>query len=82
MDMFENDTANLSANLRDTAGLTLAQIADDSVIDDVIRLAKKRRLGDARVPMLVALYRSKDPRAKMLLLKLRDDPPPRHGIRG
>jgi len=72
--MFEKDKASLSPDIRYVAAVALAEIADKSVIDDVMRLVKDRSLGNDRAPLLIALRRSKDPRAKMLLMELRDDP--------
>lgn len=74
VNIFEHNTANLSPAIRYVAALTLSGAADDTVLDDVIRLAKDERLGFDRAPLLLALIRSKTPKAKMTLLELRDDP--------
>jgi len=72
--IFEYNTANLSPEIRYVAALALSGAADETVLDDVIRLAQDKRLGFDRVPLLLALVRSKTPKAKMVLLELRDDP--------
>lgn len=74
VDIFENNTARLSPDIHYVAALALDGAADESKIDDIMRLARDRRLGAARVGLLVSLNRFKDPRLKMLILELRDDP--------
>jgi hypothetical protein len=74
VEFFEANSLSLPSDLRYVAALTLAGSADDSVIDDVMRLVSDSSFGNDRAPLLLPLLRSKDPRAKMLLLKLRDDP--------
>lgn len=74
VDIFEHNTANLSPEIRYVAALALSCAVDDTVLDDVIRLVKDKRLGLDRVPLLLALKRSKSPKAKVLLLELRGDP--------
>jgi len=74
VEVFEKNTANLSPAIRYVAALALVEMADKTVLDDVMRLVKERSLGRDRVPLLIALHRSKDPKAKMLLKELRDDP--------
>jgi len=72
--LFELNTARLSPAIHYVAAAALDGAFDEDKIDDVLRLAKDQRLGQARAPLLFTLKRSKDPRAKMLLLELRDDP--------
>jgi len=74
IEFFEANSLSLPPDRRYVAALALAGAADDSVIDDVMRLASDSSLGNDRAPLLLPLLRSKDPRAKMLLLMLRDDP--------
>lgn len=72
--MVEKNTAGLSPAIHYVAALALDGAFSEDKIDDVLRLAKDQHLGAARVSLLLTLKRSKDPRAKMLLLELRDDP--------
>lgn len=72
--LLERNTAQLSADIRYVAAVAIDGAANDSLIEDVLRLAKNRDLGPDRAPLLFTLMRSKDPRARMLLLELRDDP--------
>jgi hypothetical protein len=71
---FEHNSLTLPPERRYLAALALHGAADDSVIEDVIRLARNSALGLNRAPLLLTLQRSKNPKAKMLLLNLRDDP--------
>ncbi|ASK97633.1 hypothetical protein KWH01_21245 [Xanthomonas campestris pv. merremiae] len=69
------DTAPRSPdNLRWAAACALSGAADESVIDDVIRIIKDDNLGFDRAPLLTAVARSKDAKAQMLLHELRDHP--------
>lgn len=54
--------------------IALASLANDKVIDDVIAMFSDRGNGDSRLNFVLALVRSKDPRATELLLALRSDP--------
>lgn len=74
VELFEKNSAQLSPAIHYVAALALDGAFTDAKIDDVLRLAKDQRLSYARVPLLFTLRRSKDPRARMLLLELRDDP--------
>ena len=74
VDIFEKNTVNLPPSIRYLAALVLSGAADDTVLDDVIRLINDKRLGFDRVPLLLALVKSKSSKAKMTLLKLRSDP--------
>ncbi len=73
VELLESDSL-LPPSVRWLASLVLNAAADDSVADDVIRLASDRRLGVYRVVLIFTLQRLKSPRAKMLLLELRKDP--------
>lgn len=72
--LFDRNTAQLSPAIHYVAAIALDGAFGEDKIDDVLRLAKNQRLGHARAPLLFTLQRSKDPRAKMLLMELRDDP--------
>jgi HEAT repeat protein len=74
VEIFEHNTANLSPTIRYVAAVALSGAADETVLDDVIRLLRDRRLGFDRAPLLLALVRSKTPEAKLVVLELRDDP--------
>ncbi|WOB26883.1 MULTISPECIES: hypothetical protein [Xanthomonas] len=74
LEIFEKNSLNLSPKIRYVAALALSGAADDTVLDDVIRLLGDKSLGMDRAPLLIALIRSKSPKAKMTLLELRDDP--------
>jgi hypothetical protein len=73
LNLFEFNSAKLPSNIRYLAAVALNGAADDSVINDILRLAADARFGVDRAPLLLTLERSRDPRAKMLLLKLRED---------
>nr|MBH1360427.1 hypothetical protein [Stenotrophomonas maltophilia] len=74
LEMYESDTLALSPEMDYLIGGVLSAAADDTVIDDVIRLASDRNGGSKRVLLLLALKKSRKPRAKMLLNELRSDP--------
>ncbi|AZR24991.1 hypothetical protein [Xanthomonas vasicola] len=74
VEIFEKNTLSLAPEIRYVAALALSGAADDTVLDDVIRLLDDKSLGLDRAPLLIALIRSKSPKAKMKLLELRDDP--------
>ncbi|AGI08313.1 hypothetical protein QT562_09260 [Xanthomonas citri pv. citri] len=74
VEIFEKNTLSLAPEIRYVAALALSGAADDTVLDDVIRLLGDKSLGLDRAPLLIALIRSKSPKAKMKLLELRDDP--------
>ncbi|MBK8726816.1 MAG: hypothetical protein IPL96_12425 [Holophagaceae bacterium] len=54
--------------------LALAASADDSVLGEVIELILDKNTGRDRAPLLQALLRSKDPRARAVLKELEKDP--------
>lgn len=74
VELFEQNTAQLPPAIYYVAAVALDGAFGEDKIDDILRLAKDQRLGNARAPLLFTLMRSKDPRAKMLLLELRGDP--------
>jgi hypothetical protein len=59
---------------KDGLAVAIAGIATDDVIGDVIALARDRKHGTSRVLLLLALERSKDPRAQQALMELGTDP--------
>jgi hypothetical protein len=52
----------------------IAGIATEEVLGDVIALARQREHGTSRVLLLLALERSRDPRAHQALMELGSDP--------
>ena len=74
VDFLEKNSLNLPQDIRYVAAIALDGAADESVADDVIRMAADRSLGVSRVPLIFTLQRLKSPRARMLLLELRKDP--------
>lgn len=74
VDFFEHNSLSLPPELRYLTAVALDGAADDSVIDDIIRLASNSRYGFDRAPLLFTLKRSANPKAKMLLHELRGDP--------
>ncbi len=59
--------------LRWTIGNALAEVADDSVFEDVAELAEDRRWGRAREMVVVALGNMREPRAVDVLRRLLSD---------
>lgn len=74
MTFFERNSLSLSPELRYLTAVALNGAANDSVIDDVIRLVNDVRYGFDRMPLLYALQRSENAKAKMALHALRKDP--------
>lgn len=74
LEMYESDTLALSPEIDYLTGGVLSAAADDTVIEDVIRLASDPNGGSKRALLLLALKKSRSPRAKMLLNELRSDP--------
>ncbi len=72
--VFEADPSQSGSGAKFAVGLALANAADDSVLEDVIRLACDARHGESRAGLLFALCRSRQPRARAALLELREDP--------
>ncbi len=56
-----------------TIGNALSVVADDSVFEDLVELAKDQRHGRAREMLMLALGRMKNPRAAAVLMELLDD---------
>lgn len=74
VELYESDTLGLPPQIDYLTAGVLSAAADDTVIDDVIRLASDPNAGFKRVLLLFALKKSRNPRAKMLLNELRSDP--------
>ena len=51
----------------------LAEVADDSVFEEIVELVRDKRHGAARVMLPIALAKMKDPRAVDVLIELLDD---------
>lgn len=74
LSIFEAAPSQETGGLRWAAGCALGAAADDGVIAEVIRIVSDVRYGVDRAPLLPALDRSHDARARMLLHELRADP--------
>jgi hypothetical protein len=61
------------SGLRWTIGNALEVVGDDSVIDELVGLARDRSYGKARQMVVLGLGKSKDPRAAGVLVELLDD---------
>jgi HEAT repeats len=61
------------SGLRWATGNALAEVADDSMFDELAELARDRRYGRARQMIVWGFRRSRDPRAVPLLVELLDD---------
>ncbi|MGE3731245.1 MAG: hypothetical protein AB7F83_11920 [Lysobacterales bacterium] len=72
--VFEADPSHSGAGSKFAVGLALATAADDSVLEELIRLACDSRHGESRVALLLALCKSQQPIARAALLELREDP--------
>jgi hypothetical protein len=60
--------------VKDGLAVALSGASDDSVIQDLIDLAKDKHNGSSRVLLLLGIRRSKRPEAKQALIDLADDP--------
>jgi len=60
--------------VKDGLAVSLAVIADDEVLDDLIGLVRDTRHGSSRLLLLSALERCSDPRAIATLMELGSDP--------
>ena len=61
-------------HVKDSLGAALSGAADDSVIEELINLAKDRSLGSSRIMLLRGIRRSRRPEAKQAIVELADDP--------
>ncbi len=62
-----------SSALKWAIGNALEEVADDSVLEDLVSLAGEKRHGDSRQMLVVALGKFRDPRATSVLVELLDD---------
>ena len=67
-------TDELSSRVKGGLAAALSAASDDSVVQDLIDLAKDRRNGASRVILLLGLRKSKLPEAKQALIDLAADP--------
>lgn len=74
VEMFRSNSIGLPEDDTYIIAAVLEAAADGSVLDDVLRLVVDGSLGLARAPLLYALKRSKNPKAKMMLMELATDP--------
>lgn len=70
--LYEEEQPDTDA--KDGLAVAIAAASDDEVIEDVMALARDQRHGASRVLLLVALARSRDPRARGALQELERDP--------
>jgi HEAT repeat protein len=73
IDEFENVTGDQSDDVKWVIGNALDVVADDTVFDDIVRLARTKRHGYARQMIVAALGNMKDTRAVAVLVELLDD---------
>jgi HEAT repeat protein len=73
VDEFRQVDEPSGTGLRWAIGNALAEVADDSVFEDVVKLAEDRRWGKAREMVVVALGNMRDPRAVGVLRHLLSD---------
>lgn len=67
-------TENENSRVKDGLAVALSGAADDSVIQDIIDLAKDKRNGNSRVLLLAAIRKSNCPEARQAITELADDP--------
>jgi len=67
-------TGAASNQIKDGLAIALAGASDDSVIQDLIDLAKDKSHGSSRILLLAGIKRSKRPEAKRAIDELADDP--------
>jgi hypothetical protein len=67
-------TDNEQNRVKDGLAVALSGASDDSVIQDLIDLARDQRNGSSRVLLLLGTRKSKRPESKQALNDLADDP--------
>ena len=72
--LFERDFDRKPNGVKWAIGWALAQASDDQVIGDVIELFADPRHGENRLPLILALKRSRLPQARAALDRARNDP--------
>ncbi len=68
------ETDNGDDHVKQSIASALAGASDDSVIDDLIGLAKDKSQGDSRILLLRGIRRSRRPEAKQAIEDLSNDP--------
>src|SRR5262249_9336644 len=63
-----------SGTTKDAIGFALSAAADDTVLDDVIRLIRDKKNGESRLTLVPALGKSDDAKALETLKELQGDP--------
>lgn len=63
----------VSRGYRWTVGMALEAVADDSVFDDLVTIARDKSYGTARKMVVLALGRTKNPNAAAVLVELLED---------
>lgn len=67
-------TENENNRVKDGLAVALSGASDDSVIEDLIDLARDKHNGSSRVLLLLGIKRSKRPEAKQAIAELANDP--------
>jgi hypothetical protein len=67
-------TPNENNRVKDGLAVALSGASDDSVIQDLIDLARDKHNGSSRVLLLLGVRKSKRPEAKQAIIELADDP--------
>lgn len=78
---FREETDTTTIGVKWPLALALGAAGTDDVLNDVLPLLRDKSLGENRVPLLPILGRSRDPRARELLEKLRDDEAIAHDVK-
>jgi len=73
VEQFEK-TEPSNTRVKDGLAVALAEASDDSVLGELIDLAKEKRHGDSRVLLLSGIKRSRRPEAKEAIRELAADP--------
>ena len=60
--------------MKDSLGAALSGASDDSVVEELISLAKDRSLGCSRIMLLRGIKRSRRPEARQAIAELAEDP--------
>ena len=73
IDLFR-DVLNKSSGFRGGLALAIAATTTNANLDETVALLRDRSLGEARLPLLRPLRRSRNPLVTVALLELRHDP--------
>lgn len=71
---FESNPDRTAGGSKFGVALALAAAADLKVIDDIVRLVRDKRQGEARVPLLWALKLMNEAKSRVVLRELTSDP--------